>query len=235
MSKTPALRRADAAAVIVAGGQGVRFGGKVRKQYLLLSGRPLLWWSLRAFEKSPSVASVVLVVPERDVSLMKRKVRTWKFKKLLRVVPGGITRADSVRQGLQAVPSSLKWVAVHDAVRPLVTPPLIEGVLRQARRHQAAIAACPSRDTVKIADSQGRIRSSPARETVWLAQTPQVFNRRLLHRAHREGRTLQVTDDAQLVERLGVKVKLVASSAENLKVTLPIDLVLAKNIMAKNS
>ncbi len=144
---------------------------------------------------------------------------------------GGLTRADSVRQGLKAISGTIRWVAVHDAVRPLVRPELIEETLRQARRHRAAIAATPSQDTVKLANGDGCIHRTPPRETVWLAQTPQVFERSLLERAHAKGSRLKVTDDAQLVERLGVRVRLVEAPAENLKITRPIDLVVARTLL----
>jgi 2-C-methyl-D-erythritol 4-phosphate cytidylyltransferase len=124
-------------------------------------------------------------------------------------------------------------VAVHDAVRPLVTAELIENVIRKARRYKAALAAAPSKDTVKLAERNGFIRATPDRRQVWLAQTPQVFEKDLLDRAHDRAHALRlnVTDDAQLVERMGLKVRLVEAPSENLKITRPIDLVLAKTIL----
>jgi 2-C-methyl-D-erythritol 4-phosphate cytidylyltransferase len=211
----------DTAAIIVAGGQGLRFGGNVRKQYLTLRGRPLFSWSIAAFQRAPSVADIVLVLPHADH--MRVKVPSP-----IRVVAGGQTRADSVRAGLAALGSGIRWVAVHDAVRPLVKPELIEKVIAAARKWKAAIAAIPSPDTVKLANGDGCIHSTPPREKVWLAQTPQVFERKLLARAHAKGMSLTVTDDAQLVERLGVRVRLVESPPENIKITRPIDLELAQ-------
>ncbi len=230
----------DTAAIIVAGGKGLRYGGRIRKQYLRLKGRPLLWWSAAAFEKCPSVVLVVLVVPRGDVGQIGRLVRAWKFKKIFVVVPGGKSRADSVREGLSAVPQACRYVAVHDAVRPLARPALIESVIAAARRCGAALAACPSRDTVKLAGKGHTVIGSPPRQRVWLAQTPQVFRRSLLDRAHasrpssrRAGirRNDVITDDAMLVERFGVRVKLVESSPDNLKVTVPMDLALARLIL----
>jgi 2-C-methyl-D-erythritol 4-phosphate cytidylyltransferase len=225
----------DTAAIIVAGGKGLRFGGRVRKQYLLLKGRPIIWWSVSAFEKCPSVESIVLVVPVDDLLSMRKQVTGWKFKKVKSVVSGGATRADSVRRGLSAVPSGLRYIAVHDAVRPLVRPALIEAVIQAARRRGAALAACPAKDTIKLANSHGRVLASPPRETVWLAQTPQIFKRQLLERAHRGSRRPIATDDAQLVERLGARVQLVESPAENIKVTVPMDFVIARKILEERS
>lgn len=221
----------DTAAILVAGGKGLRFGGRIRKQYLPLLRRPILWWSLSAFEQSASVRDIVLVVPADDVKKLSALQARWKFRKLRGIVAGGATRADSVRQGLDAIPDGSKYVAVHDAVRPLVEPALIENVIRAARAHKAALAACPSKDTVKISGAGDFVTGSPPRETVWLAHTPQVFERNLLIKANRLGRKAAVTDDAQLVEKLGVKVKLVQSPPENMKVTVPSDYVLARQIL----
>jgi len=227
----PSRRSPDTAAIIVAGGKGLRFGAPIRKQYMQLQGRPVLWWSLQAFQKSPSIQSIILVVPVDDVKRLSRRMRAWGLSKLSAIVAGGVTRAHSVREGLKALTKSVSWVAVHDAVRPLVQPELIEQTLRQARRWGAAIAAAPSKDTVKLSNGNGCIASTPPRKTVWLAQTPQIFERRLLEKAHHQGRHLPATDDAQLVERMGVRVRLVQPSFENIKVTVPSDLAMAKIIL----
>jgi 2-C-methyl-D-erythritol 4-phosphate cytidylyltransferase len=219
-----------AAAIIVAGGQGKRFGGKTRKQYLRLRGRPVLWWALKAFDQSPSIREMILVVPTEDLARARREIKGLRKPVLL--VSGGETRAESVRQGLAAVPARYDWVAVHDAVRPLVTPALIEEVLKSAQQHRAAIAACPSKDTVKVAGPEGTIVRTLPRETVWLAHTPQAFERPLLERAHAQT-VSGVTDDSMLVEQLGVAVKLVISPPENLKVTVPGDLKMAESILKR--
>jgi 2-C-methyl-D-erythritol 4-phosphate cytidylyltransferase len=219
----------DAAAIILGAGQGLRFGGAVRKQYLRLHGRPVLWWSLNAFNACASMGTLILVAPKEDMAKLSAQVRRWNFPKLTALVAGGKERSDSVKEGLKAVPSHYRWIAVHDGVRPLITSEQIESVLTVTRKHRAAIAAVPARDTVKIADKKGFIHASPERRRVWQAQTPQIFDRALLERAHRLPHP--VTDDAQLVEKLGVKVKLVETSAENIKVTLPLDLKMAELIL----
>ena len=221
----------DAAAILVAGGQGLRFGGRVRKQYLTLCGHPLLWWPLRAFDQCRSIEMMVLVVPEEDVLRLRAAVPSWKLHKPVHVVAGGKTRTDSVRHGLAALPPQVRWVAVHDAVRPLVTSALIEKVLNVAKRSRAAIAATPSKDTVKFSRKNHTILRTLSRETIWLAQTPQIFERSLLERAHQKSQRNAVTDDAQMVERLGVRVKLVESSPDNLKVTLPSDFAMAQLLL----
>jgi 2-C-methyl-D-erythritol 4-phosphate cytidylyltransferase len=221
----------DAAAVIVAGGQGKRFGGRVRKQYLVLSGHPLLWWSLQAFDRSPSIGGMVLVVPQEDLSRIRRQIARWHLRKPVHVVRGGSARHDSVRQGLNSVPPGYRWIAVHDAVRPLITPEGIEAVMREARKHRAAIAATPSKDTVKLSRRNHTIQRTLPRSDIWLAQTPQIFQRDLLERAHRRSVRQGITDDAQLVESLGVRIKLVETPAANLKVTVPSDLSMVQLIL----
>src|SRR4051812_37028110 len=161
-----------AAAVIVAGGQGQRFNAGLsgkpvdRKQYLSLAGHPVLWWSVSAFDSSPSIGLIVLVVPPEDRAMIKQQAAGWKMDKPVSVVAGGKTRADSVRQGLDAVPADFLWVSIHDAVRPLVSPALIESVLKEARSHRAAIAASPSKDTVKMATREQTIQRTLPREIV---------------------------------------------------------------------
>lgn len=228
-------RAQRAAAIVVAGGSGTRFGGKVRKQYLRLGNKPILWWSLQAFEKSPSFVAVVVVVPEVDVERVRRAVKSWRLRKVQMVTAGGATRRESVSNGLRALSPESEYVAVHDAVRPLVMPHEIEKVLEVAVEHRAAIAACPSRDTVKIASGDGKIAQTPPRERVWLAQTPQIFARELLERAHASSPELIATDDAQLVEGVGVPPVLVETSSENIKVTIPADLEIARMILRKRS
>jgi 2-C-methyl-D-erythritol 4-phosphate cytidylyltransferase len=227
--------RPDSAAIIVAGGKGLRFGGAIRKQYIMLRGRPILWWSARAFEKSPSTGAIILVVPAEDVKRIQTMVRAWRFPKIVLVVEGGRERRDSVRSGLRALGTKWRYVSVHDAVRPLVNVETIESCLKSARRFGAALAACPSKDTLKIADAHGWVRSSPARETVWLAQTPQTFRRDWLEKAHAKGIHWPVTDDAQMVERLGHRVKIVPAPVENLKVTTPMDFMIAKAVIARSA
>ncbi len=221
----------DAGAIIVGGGKGLRFGGPTRKQYLRLGGHSLLWWSIQAFESAPSVSSVVVVVPAEDIQSVA--VMAMRFRKVAAVVAGGKERRDSVRHGLKALPASCRYVAVHDAVRPLVEQKTIEKSIEAARRYRAALAACPSRDTIKIANTKGFVHASPDRRLVWLAQTPQTFERKLLERAHAKGTHWLVTDDAQMVERLGVKVKIVESPVENIKVTHPSDFALAKLLLKR--
>jgi 2-C-methyl-D-erythritol 4-phosphate cytidylyltransferase len=211
--------------VVPAGGRGRRMGGK--KQGLPLFGRPILRWTLDVLERTPGVAGVVVVVPAEDVDEWRRRLRPCR--KVRAVVPGGAERQESVAHGLAAVPPAVGWIAVHDGVRPCVTPRLIAAVLAAARRHEAAVAAVPVAETLKRG-AGGWVKDPVDREGVWAIQTPQAFRAEVLRDAHRRAVTEGVlgTDEASLVERLGVPVRLVPGLPGNLKITRPDDLPLAR-------
>lgn len=227
---------ADVAAVIAAAGQGKRMGGGTPKQFLPLKGKPVLAWTLLAFQKVSEIRSIVLVCPEGDEDFCQREiVRPYGLDKVHRILPGGQERQESVYRGLRAVDSGCGLVAIHDGARPLVTAALISRTVAEARRHGAAVVAVPVKDTVKIAGASEMISETPDRRTLWAAQTPQVFLRELALSAHR--RALEEgflgTDDSALVERLGHPVKLVIGEPENLKITAPLDLLVAEAILEK--
>ncbi|HRY28772.1 MAG TPA: IspD/TarI family cytidylyltransferase, partial [Elusimicrobiota bacterium] len=200
-----------------------------------LSGRPLLYWPLRSFEKSPSVKQVVLVVSAARLPWARRFLRECRFWKVTAVVAGGRERMDSVLRGFAAVPSSTDVVLFHDAARALVSPGVIERVARSARRTGAALAAWPVPDTVKLgrAPRRGKVlvaRTVP-RRNLWLAQTPQGFTRAVAEKIFRRSRR-NITDDVQWAERAGRSVEIVPGSPENLKVTLPEDFKLCEALLA---
>ncbi len=219
----------NAVAVIVAGGTGSRLKSRIHKPFVVLAGRPMLAWTLAAFEKTAGIGGIVLVAHGSDQARARSLVRRFKFRKVLAVVAGGATRMESVSFGLRAVPPWGRWVAVHDAARPMVTARLIDAALREARRSKAVITAVPVIPTVKEA-RDGHVTRTLDRSRLWAVQTPQVFERKLLERAHAKGRAQRVaaTDDAALVERLGVKVRIVPGLERNIKVTTPDDRVVAE-------
>jgi 2-C-methyl-D-erythritol 4-phosphate cytidylyltransferase len=221
-------------AIIPAAGEGRRMGSAVEKQFLHLRGIPILAHTLRVFEQSTKIDGIVLVVAaQQRLALESEVLGPHPCKKLLQVIDGGAERQDSVANGLRAIPPKCDLVVVHDGVRPLVSIALLEAVLEAAHDHGAAIAAIPAGDTVKQAESQ-KVVATLERETIWLAQTPQVFQAELLRKAYENAAKDQavVTDDAALVERIGVAVHLVHGSPENIKVTTPADLVVAEAILA---
>lgn len=215
--------------IVVAAGRSERMGG-VDKVITDLVGRPLIVWTLAAFRSCPEVEGVVVVAAPDGVSRMRDLVREWHFRNVINVVPGGDQRQDSVRAGLEAA-NGAAIVAVHDGARPLITPELISRGIALARESGAAIAAVPSRDTVKQADGNPPvIRATHARSSIWLAQTPQVFERDLLLRAHEQAAS-NATDDAALVEALGHDVRIYEGSAENIKITTREDLLIAETLL----
>ncbi len=226
------------AAVVVAGGEGKRMGGTVPKPYLELGGRPVLVHSLQAFEQAPGVREVILVTREEDLALARQQVvERYGLAKVTRVVAGGRERQDSVYRGLQALGEAVEVVAIHDGARPLVTVEIIERALEEVCRHPAVVVSVPVRDTIKeTCGGEGEgpwVAGTLERRRLWAVQTPQVFRRDLVERAYREAmdRGFYGTDDATLVERLGVRVKVVPGSEENLKITTPCDLAVAEALL----
>jgi 2-C-methyl-D-erythritol 4-phosphate cytidylyltransferase len=218
------------AALVLAAGRGERLGGDRPKAFVSLVGKSLVARSIETLVRVPLVDRVVPVIPPDELAGFGRLVPP--DPKLASPVPGGVRRQDSVRAGLASLPSSFGWVAVHDAARCLVSEEEVEAVIRAAEDTGAAILARPSPDTLKLVRN-GVIESTPARRSCWLAQTPQVFRtellREALEKAHAEG--FEATDDAQLVERLGVAVHVVSGSAKNLKITHPEDLWIAAALL----
>ncbi|MGH7790152.1 MAG: 2-C-methyl-D-erythritol 4-phosphate cytidylyltransferase [Candidatus Binatia bacterium] len=214
------------AAILVAGGPGTRLGAGIAKAFVELAGTPLVVHALRVLCSAESIARVVLVVPDAARSRASAALAQhgpWRCP--VTVVAGGVQRQDSVRQGLAAI-GDADLVAIHDAARPLVSRAVIEAVIAAAAAHGAAIAATPAIDTIKLVHADGWIESTPARQHLWLAQTPQVFRSALIRRAHAapfDG-DATATDDAMLVERLGEKVYVVPGNPENRKITTPEDL-----------
>lgn len=219
-------------AVVPAAGQGLRMGRK--KPLMPLAGRPILRWTLDVFEATPVIAQVVVAVGVEDVEAWRRDLAACP--KVRAVVAGGAERQDSVRLGLAAVPAEVPWVAVHDGVRPCITPELVERVVGEARAHGAAIAALPVSETVKRA-VDGWVKETVERDGLWAVQTPQVFRADLLREAHRRAAAEGVrgTDDSALVERLGVPVRLVPGLAGNVKITRPEDLPLAEALLERRA
>jgi len=231
MNKEKAL---EAVAVIPAAGAGLRMGAARPKQFLDLDGRPLLAMTLEKFQQCRAVQSVILVVPGADVDACRREiVEKYGLTKVERVVPGGPRRQDSVRMGIEASAGHYELVVIHDGVRPLVPPELIERAVAAAGRHGAVITALPAKETVKEIDERGFICRTRDRRHIWLAQTPQVFRYGEILEAHqkaaRDG-VQDATDDALLMERIGIPVYVIEGSEDNIKVTTPHDLELARRL-----
>lgn len=219
-----------AAAVIVAGGSGRRFGGPVRKQYLEIGGEPVLLRAVRPFLHHPRIASVVVVLPAEDVADPPR----WLAELPVRIVAGGAERGDSVLRGLMAVDEGIDRVLVHDGARPFVSTDVIDRVLDA---EGGAIAAVPVTDTIQQVDADGVITATPDRAALRQAQTPQGFPRAALLDAYQRARAdgVAATDDAAVFARYAGPVRVVMGSPRNLKVTRPEDLPIAEALAASRS
>lgn len=214
------------------------FGGLHPSKVLRpILGRPMLAHTLLPFQSSPRISSVVLVVGRDEIDQVERLVAEGGFTKVVAVVPGGDTRQESVRLGLEAVPTAAPLVAIHDGARPLVTEDIIHRTLDAAAEHGAAVAAVRAVDTVKLADESDFVQCTPPRERAWVIQTPQTFRTDLIREAHRRAAEegFVGTDDASLVERLGYPVKLVEGSRENFKVTYPEDFTAAERVLQERA
>ncbi len=216
-------------AIVVAAGAGVRMGAPVPKALMPLAGRPMLAWCLEALRACEAVQAIVIVAPpglEGQVAEVAGDAT---------VVPGGASRAESVREGLLAAPPGTRLALVHDAARPLVTPELIAAVLDGVEGADGAIAAAPASDTLKRAGEGAFIEDTVPRQGLWGAQTPQAFHLHVLasavEAAEEEGRLAAATDCASLLEARGGRVRLVESRAPNLKVTTPADAILAEALL----
>lgn len=221
-------------ALIPCAGQGKRMGGHVSKQFMEVDGRPLLAYTLAQFEKHPLIDNLVLVTREEDIDYCWQEViKKEAFTKVTQIVPGGRERQDSVYQGLLALSEETDWVVVHDGARPLISTAAISAVLKTAWAKGAAIIGVPAKDTIKMVNPDFTVQMTPPREFLWHVQTPQVFPRELLMRAYREAAEhgWQGTDDASLVERLGVKVHMVQGDYNNIKITTPEDFVFLQEIL----
>jgi len=223
-------------AIIVAGGSGKRMLRDLPKQFLSLDGIPILGRTLIKFEKTSSVDRVVLVVPKDDMAYAKNEiVGKYQILKVKHIRAGGETRQDSVRSGLEMVDDSDDVVVIHDGVRPFLSEELIDLSIREAVRNGAVIPVIPLKNTIKIVGEDGIIRDTPDRSDLRLAQTPQAFRREIIleayRSAYREG--FYGTDDASLVERMGVPVQTIPGLYDNIKITTPGDLDLGELLLKK--
>jgi 2-C-methyl-D-erythritol 4-phosphate cytidylyltransferase len=220
-------------AIIVAAGGSRRMG--FDKLFATIVGRPVIAHTIGAFERAGSVGEIIVIGREHRLDEIKAIVRDENFKKVRSIVPGGKHRQDSVRAGLDHLAAGAKYVAVHDAARPLITPEQIECVLEQCRMHAAASLAEPISDTLKYADSEFFVTGPVDRHQLYAMQTPQVFERPLIEDAYRAvyAENVSVTDEVSAVERLGRKVILVPNKDLNFKITYPRDLNLAEFVLTQ--
>ncbi len=220
-------------AIIVAGGRGERMGGAQPKQFRELAGVPVIVHTLRRFDESQTIDQVVVVVPAADAAGFAAWAEQLQLTKLARIIHGGPTRTASVARGLETLNhAKVNVVAVHDGVRPFVTPEEIDATVRAADESGAAILVAPAIDTIKVV-ADGQVTQTLARTAVRHALTPQCFRYEVLRRAYDQAmhEGVDATDDSLLVERLGISVRVVEGSARNFKLTRPQDFALAEILL----
>lgn len=221
-------------AIIVASGNSTRMGNGVSKQMMLLDGIPVVARTIMAFDKCEYINEIIVVAKEEEFYLYQEFQKLYKFKKLVRLVSGGNTRQDSVKNGFAAISNNTRFVAIHDGARCLISCEQIEKVCAAAFKVGSATAATRAIDSVKVSNGKNLfIDSSANRDHIWLAQTPQVFKREIYELALKKAESdkLTVTDDNSLVENLGCSIKLVECGRNNIKITTPDDIPLALAII----
>ena len=219
-------------AIVLAAGKGKRMHSKIQKQFLEVEGKPVIYYSLKCFQESPLIRDIILVTGEESLSYCKEEiVKRFGFSKVKKVTAGGKERYDSVYAGLCACDNT-DYVLIHDGARPFVTEEILERTCFAVKETGACVVGMPAKDTIKISDRNKMVESTPAREKVWLVQTPQAFRYSLIKESYESIRCKDmsgITDDAMIVEQeSGVKVALVHGSYENLKITTPEDLIIAE-------
>lgn len=236
-------------AILLAAGSGSRMKSPVAKQFMQLKGRPLIWYSLNAIEKSKIIDDCIVVAPPDQMDYMRKEIiQKYKFKKVDAVVAGGKERYESVAHALgiissprRKVPNENGFVFIHDGARPFLTEDLLQRLYDETYKYGACVAAVPSKDTVKLSDERGYVSQTPDRKRVWNVQTPQVFRVRLISEAFEtmgnhidrlREQKIPITDDASVMELFSnTRVKLVMGSYKNIKITTPEDIGIAEKML----
>ena len=237
------MQKAKCTAIVLAAGQGKRMGTKIQKQYLEIDGKPILYYSLQAFEQSELIDEIVLVVGTGQSDYCKTQmVSKYGFKKVKTIVEGGKERYHSVANGINAISWENDMVFIHDGARPFVTEEILQRAYDEVLSSHACVVGMPVKDTVKIADNNRNVVNTPNRSNVWQIQTPQVFDMDLITQAYDKlikqeemllKQNVAITDDAMVVECFSdVQVKLVEGSYQNIKITTPEDIDIAKVFIA---
>ena len=230
MMEGTGMEKQKYAAIVLAAGSGKRMNSKVHKQYLIIQNRPVLYYSLKAFEDS-AVDEIVLVVGKGEEKFCRKEiVDKYGISKVKAIVEGGKERYHSVFEGLKQT-SDADYVLIHDGARPFVNQKIIRRCMLEVPEYQACVVGMPVKDTIKIADEGGYAKQTPDRKNVWMIQTPQTFSYALIYEAYEEMLKTEdtaITDDAMVLERIkGKKSKLIEGSYRNIKITTPEDLLIA--------
>lgn len=220
-------------ALIAAGGRGRRMNSSISKQFLFVKGYPILYYTLKTFELMDCFDEIVMVAGKQDMDYTREQIiNQYRFEKI-RMIEGGLERQDSVYNGLRELSPQTDIVVIHDGVRPFVTKEIIKKSIEAAKRYKAVGVAVPVKDTIKVVGDGNIIKQTPNRKELWAMQTPQTFKYDLILKAHEEARKDNFfgTDDAMLVERLGLPVRIIEGAYENIKITTPEDIIIAETFL----
>ncbi|MFH1459529.1 MAG: 2-C-methyl-D-erythritol 4-phosphate cytidylyltransferase [Candidatus Omnitrophota bacterium] len=222
-------------AIVPAAGSGIRLGHKISKPYIQINNHPLLSYSLRLLQKSPKINEIIVVVEKGKTAQAKKLIKRYKINKVKKIVLGGPTRSESVKNGLKVVEPGTDFVLIHDGARPFLTKSILDRCLKEVIKHKAVICAVKCSSTIKSADRNLYVTSTLDRNSLWEVQTPQVFSYDLIMRAYEkvQNKSKNFFDDASLVEKLsgGKRVKIVEGTRTNIKITTTDDLKIAKALL----
>ena len=223
-------------AIVLAAGKGTRMNAGMNKQFMLINDRPLLAQTLAAFQSCNAIDSIILVAGREELKTCKEQILdVYGFDKVDKLVSGGSERQQSVYNGILELEDDCSIVVIHDGARPILPEGIIEKCIDGAKIYGAVSAGMPAKETIKILNEEGFVQYTPERGKVWVTQTPQAFKRDIIEKAHETAniKGISGTDDAFLVECMGIKVKMLEGSYENIKITTPEDIILAEAIMRK--
>ena len=216
--------------IIVAGGKGLRFGAGLPKQFMLLKGMPVLMYSIKAFFNDCSTCNIIVCLPDEHLTLWKDLCKKHEFKIAHKLIVGGETRFQSVKNGLDAIADSEGLVAIHDGVRPLISTSLISKLFREAHPHHSAVPIIDVTDSIRKVDKIDSIQAD--RSQFKAVQTPQCFNLKKLKQAYQQNHNTFFTDDASVFESMGNKIHLVEGDKKNIKITTSEDLAIAEALIS---
>lgn len=235
------MKHVKTTAIILAAGQGKRMNSAIQKQYLLINGKPVLYYSLKAFDEG-IIDDIVLVAGKGEIDYCQKEVvEKYGIKKVRTITEGGKERYHSVAYGLSEIRWDCDYVFIHDGARPFVDGGIIERAFLSVQETSACVVGMPVKDTIKLADENGYVESTPDRSLLWQIQTPQAFEKELISSAYGQlllnekklaEANISITDDAMAVEYfMNTRVKLVEGSYRNIKITTPEDIALAQMMM----
>lgn len=222
--------------IIAAGGNGERMGLHHNKIFAKIGNKPIIYWTIKAFEEARIIDKILISAKLKDIKHLEQIIKKYRFNKVEKIIEASSSRQESTWEILKWLKSHVKeedLVGVHNGVNPFVSLHEIEEVYLQAKKHKAALLAYPASDTIKITDEENIVQKTPIRKYCWYAQTPQVAIFKYLYQAFVKAAKDQFlgTDDTQLLERVGIKSKLIKCSHRNFKITFPEDLIVARNIL----